>query len=289
MPQQQGAAASLRCDSLTTASSSTLTHSKNTSLVLVMGSYTVLVMAGQTWATWSRHAAKRSIVSISQLYTKGTLAARPAGITEHYHSTTYVQYVVFLTFQSPLPTLPPPGSRWLRWALVQAAWATPRGGCRRRRCCCCSAPSPAVRADLSGFPRLPWTWRWCSVARPTSRRSKGGWAGKTSWTCRWTWTPSPCWWTTPTRGRCWLASVTPWRRTASTAWCSKTMSAPRLWRRSWTSFPLRHLCPSWASAEALLSSCHTRSVLMILDCWTWIKVRQCQSRLNPVCDMPRTC
>lgn len=39
------AAASLRCNSLATASCCTLTHSKNTTLVLLMGSYTVLVMA----------------------------------------------------------------------------------------------------------------------------------------------------------------------------------------------------------------------------------------------------
>lgn len=73
------AAATLRHNSLATASCCTLTHSKNTTLGSVNGLLRCLSYGRQS-STLSRDEAK-----ISQLRTKG-LVGWLAGITEHYHN-----------------------------------------------------------------------------------------------------------------------------------------------------------------------------------------------------------
>ncbi len=70
-------------------------------------------------------------------------------------------------------------------------------------------------------PSFGQRWLWFSVVWPTTVRSRAVWVQKTSSTCPWKWTPSPCWWMTLTPGLYSHVSVRLWQQRASTEWCLK--------------------------------------------------------------------
>ena len=111
------AAATLRHNSLATASCRTLTQSKNTILGAVNGLLHCLSYGRQT-STLSRDESKRSLIKISKLQTKGSLVARPAGITAYYDSISEkdsnwsgVSNMSIPLLTPPSTLTPPPGSR----------------------------------------------------------------------------------------------------------------------------------------------------------------------------------